>query len=145
MSAPAVTLVRRIRAAPAKLYAAWTDPALIAHWWAPSSVKVVDVEATHAVGGIWRVTLLGADGADYRVEGTYLALEPPTRLAFTWSLVPGTEPPSNVTVELRAVGDETELTLTHEADERTGPSRADGWTRSLYRLAREFGAPEPVG
>ena len=66
-------------------------------------------------------------------------------LAFTWSLNPGTEPPSNVTVELRAMGAETELTLIHEANERTGPSRVEGWTRSLYRLAREFGAPEPVG
>jgi uncharacterized protein YndB with AHSA1/START domain len=145
MTAPSVTLVRRIRAAPARLYAAWTDPALIARWWAPSSVQVLDVEAAGQVGGAWRVRMLGGDGVEYIVGGVYLELQPPTRLAFTWGLRPGTEPPSNVTVELRALGAETELTLTHEAHDRTREGRADGWTRSLFRLAREFEDPGPVG
>ncbi len=139
MSAPSVTLVRHIKAPPRKLYEAWTDPKLLAQWWTPRSVAIKSVVAENRSGGAWRIAIRGADGRDTEVGGTYEELDPPRKLVFTWGW--DGEPPTRVTVALKAVEGGTELTLTHEgaASAAIAAGRREGWTKSLWRLEREFG------
>ena len=135
---PSVTLVRRIKAPALKIYQAWTDPAKLALWWAPT---VLSVDTDPRVDGAYRIRMLGADGVEYLVSGVYHQLQPPEKLVFSWALTPGSGRRSSVTVDLKSDGAETELTLTHEgdADPATWNNRRDGWGRTLDRLEREFG------
>ena len=52
---PSLTLVRRLKAPPAKVYAAWTDPALMARWWGPDAGPVLSAEADVRPGGRFSV------------------------------------------------------------------------------------------
>jgi len=138
--ATSVTLVRRIEAPAARVYAAWTDPAKLARWWAQDSAQVVGVEVDPRVGGAYRVQMLGADGGASEAAGVYLELTPPERLVFSWALIPGSGRRSTVTVQIKADGAACELTLTHEgdADPDTWANRRIGWGAALDRLAGEF-------
>ena len=51
---PSLTLKRRLKAPPAKVFAAWTDPEKVKHWMGPGDVKVLRVESDARVGGRYR-------------------------------------------------------------------------------------------
>jgi uncharacterized protein YndB with AHSA1/START domain len=133
---PGVSLTRRIKASPAKLYDAWTDPAKLARWWAPRGVEVVSCEAEVRVGGAYRILMRDTEGRLYDLAGEYRELQPGARLAFTWGLSPE-DRGSIITVTFRGYGNETELTLTHEgeADDPTRGEREQGWSSLLRRLS----------
>ena len=67
--------------------------------------------------------------------GEYLEIIPPEKLVFTWSshIVTNTR----VTVELRDLGDSTDITITHELlkTEELSNMHNDGWTGCLASLA----------
>ena len=44
-SLPSVTLVRRIKAPPARIYAALTEPKLMVQWWSPDAGPTLSAEA----------------------------------------------------------------------------------------------------
>lgn len=133
---PGVSLTRRIKASAAKVYDAWSDPAKIAQWWAPHGVEVVSCEADVRVGGIYRILMRDTEGRLYELSGEYRELQPDSRLVFTWSFSQE-DRASIITVSLRADGNETELTLTHEgeADDPTRKQREQGWGSLLRRLS----------
>ncbi len=64
-------------------------------------------------------------------------IERPHRLAFTWGWALSGNPDTLVSLTLRAAGDKTELTLTHEGlpteDDRVGHGK--GWNSTLNKLA----------
>ena len=45
---PSLTLKRRLKASPAKVFAAWTDPEKVKGWMGPGDVKVLSVECDAA-------------------------------------------------------------------------------------------------
>ena len=47
---PGLTIVRRIKASPAKVYAGLTRPELMARWWGPDGGPVLSAEADPRVG-----------------------------------------------------------------------------------------------
>ena len=88
-----------------------------------------------------------ADGEFYTTVGTYREVKAPERLVFTWAFEKDgsgdefgeIEPPEMlVTIELRAHGKQTELTLTHEkfASVESRDRHQDGWTRCLTELGK---------
>jgi uncharacterized protein YndB with AHSA1/START domain len=85
------------------------------------------------------------DRAAHVLSGTYVTVERPSRLVYTWTwqgtpMDDGYE--SLVTVEFRAVGDETEVVLLQERlpDQRALDEHRTGWTATLERL-RELVEP----
>ena len=48
---PSLTLKRRLKASPAKVFAAWTDPEKVKVWMGPGEVKVLSVECDARLGG----------------------------------------------------------------------------------------------
>jgi len=139
---PSITLVRRLKAPPARVFEAWTDPKLLGQWFGPHRTHVDQAEADVRVGGGFRIVIVeDADvragrGARHEACGTYRAIEPPCRLVFDWWWASTAERVSLVTVTLRPVPEGTELTLLHErfADEATATRHIRGWTESLERL-----------
>lgn len=131
-----VLVVRRTIAAPReRVFAAWLDPSSLARWMAPGTVVRADVEVDARVGGRFRIIMRRTDGDDVDHRGEYLAIEPPSRLSFTWISKNTDHLPTVVTVELHDRDGATELVLTHR---RLPASQIDphtqGWTAIVQKL-----------
>lgn len=139
---PSLTLVKRIKAPPATVFAAWTRPAMIARWFGPHHTKVEQAEIEAREGGRFLIRLVEENGERHGVGGTYTVFEPERRLVFTWAWVSMPERESRVTVEFRPIPDGTEVTLTHDrfADPETATRHRRGWTESLERLEALHGS-----
>ncbi len=138
---PSLTLVRQLRAPPARVWAAWTEPALIALWFGPHHTRVEHAEADLRPGGRFRVALREDNGERHEATGLYAEIVPPERLVFSWNWVSTPERVSRVTLRLSAVAGGTELTLVHDrfADAEAATRHTRGWTESLERLERALG------
>jgi uncharacterized protein YndB with AHSA1/START domain len=130
-------LVRRIAAAAAEVYDAWTDPRSLAQWLIPMPGMTTSASLDVRVGGRLRIDM-HAEGKNYPHHGEYLRLERPRLIEFTWISRATGGRRSVVTVELRALAaEETELTLTHRdptSGDAAGAHRR-GWSAALDHLA----------
>jgi uncharacterized protein YndB with AHSA1/START domain len=132
-SSAVVRIQRVLPASPERVYAAWTDPAILARWLSPIGHAEADVEPW--VGGRLRVAMV-SPGVRIEHSGEYRELVPPRRLVFTWQS-PYTGPtPSLVTIDLEPVESGTALTLLHEQlPPDQVESHGGGWGQILERLA----------
>ncbi|MFO1056084.1 MAG: SRPBCC domain-containing protein [Dongiaceae bacterium] len=133
---PSLTLVRRIRATPARVYAAWTAPEQVARWFGPDAGPVLSAETDVRPGGRFRIVFRTQDGEQHDVRGRYREVEAERRLVFTWQWVTFPDRESLVTIELRPVPEGTELTLTHARffDEAVRDAHRQGWGGALDKL-----------
>jgi uncharacterized protein YndB with AHSA1/START domain len=136
---PSLTLKRRFKASPAKVFAAWTDPEKITRWMGPGEIRAVRAESDARVGGRYRVLLREPGGEEHDVSGVYREVVANEKLVFTWAwkAVPPDEPhESLVTVLLKPDGDGTLLTVTHEHlfDEESRAGHEHGWIGALAKL-----------
>ena len=138
-----LAMVRRLRARPAVLFETIASPDGMASWWGPDDGPVLVAEADVRVGGRFRVRFRMLDGSEHEAGGEYLEVVVPSRLAMSWRWQAGMEDPgeSRVEIDLAAIPEGTELTLTHSRlhDEETRQSHEAGWSGSLDKLARLFG------
>jgi len=135
---PSLTLKRRLKAPPAKVYAAWTDPEKMTRWMGPGEIKTARAESDTRVGGRYRVVMRTADGEEHDVSGVYREVVANEKLVFTWAWKTTPERESLVTVLLKPDGAGTLLTLTHEQffDEQARNNHEKGWTGSLDKLEK---------
>jgi uncharacterized protein YndB with AHSA1/START domain len=142
LTKPSLTLERRIKASPAQVFQAWTDPKKLVHWFGPADTVPATARAELDVrpGGRFKVSFETEDGQRHEVSGVYREVVPDRRLVFTWAWQSTPERESLVTVTLAADGDGTLLTLHHERffDEAARDGHARGWTGCLERLAQYF-------
>lgn len=68
---PALTLVQKFKAAPEKVWRAWTDAEAIKKWWGPGNEPVSLAELDVRVGGRFRIVFGGPDGRAHDVQGVY--------------------------------------------------------------------------
>jgi uncharacterized protein YndB with AHSA1/START domain len=133
-----VVVKRAFATQPARVFAAWCRPELMAQWFFPSLGWRAEVTADVRVGGRYRVAMHDPAGGVHVQEGAYASIEPDTRLVFTWTCLELGVADSLVTVELRDVGGKTELTLSHELPDDATILREHegGWNGCLESLAR---------
>ena len=67
---------RLIKAAPDRVYAAWTDPAQLKGWWGPEGVITRSLTADVRVGGKYRWDLTSPEGEEMSAFGEYRDLVP---------------------------------------------------------------------
>src|SRR6476646_2906872 len=136
---PSLTLKRRINASPAKIFAAWTDPALMARCLGPVGTVELVAKTDPRVGCRFEMKMRMPDD-EHNVSGVYREFVPNQKLVFTWAWRTMPERESLVTVELKPDGDATLLTLTHSQffDEAARDSHNEGWSGTLGKLARLF-------
>jgi uncharacterized protein YndB with AHSA1/START domain len=124
-----VTASIRIRATPEEVFPYLTNPELLPLWlgeWADTDPEP---------GGRFAVNF----GEGTKVRGTYLVINPPNRVTFTWGVADNSTLPegsSTVEIYLTADGEETIVDLTHRdlpASERAG--HKEGWDRCLAQLS----------
>jgi uncharacterized protein YndB with AHSA1/START domain len=138
---PSLTLVKRMKAPPARVWDAWTKPEVMVRWFGPHHTQAEDAQCDLRLGGGFRITVRENTGETHGVQGRYTEIDPPTRLVFDWNWISMPERVSRVTVVLRPIEEGTEVTLTHDrfADAETATRHRRGWTESLERLVAMFG------
>jgi len=86
---PILVVRRRIAASAERLFEAWTTPAQLTAWWGPRGVRCVHADVDARIGGAYRIENALPDGRTLFISGEFLAVEPPRRLVYTWSIEPG--------------------------------------------------------
>jgi uncharacterized protein YndB with AHSA1/START domain len=135
-----VLVVRRQMAVPReRVFEAWLDSESLAHWMRPLGTTHATVTVDPRVGGGFRIVMDGAPHGCVEHTGEYLAIEPPTRLSFTWISKHTDQRPTVVTIDFHERDDGTEVVLTHRglpAKEVEG--HRQGWTDILRLLGETF-------
>jgi uncharacterized protein YndB with AHSA1/START domain len=76
-------VLSRVFDAPRELvFAAWTDPAHVTHWWGPRGFTTTTAEMDVRPGGVWRFVMHGPDGTDYPNTIVFTEVERPERIAY---------------------------------------------------------------
>ena len=133
---PSLTIIRRIKAPPARVYAAWTRPELMARWWGPDAGPVLSAEADPRVGGRFRVVFQTLDGRNARLPRRLQEVEADRKLVFTWEWVTLPERRSLVTIRFSSDKEGTELYFTHAQffDEAARDGHQTGLTGAFEKL-----------
>ena len=135
---PSLTLTRRLRARPEKVYAAWTEPENLVRWFGPGQVKPGTTQAELDVrsGGRYRISFTRDDGEYFEAGGIYREVVPNERLVFTWAWHSTPERESLVTITLKPDSAGT-LMIFHHAqffDETARDNHQRGWTSFFEKL-----------
>ena len=138
---PSLTIIRRIKASPARIWAAITEPSQMLLWWGPDAGPTLRAEADVRPGGRFSVVFRLLDGQEYNPTGVYREVVPNRRLVFTWEWPGAVERQSQVSFLLAPIDEGTELTLIHEQlpDEAARQSHHDGWSGFLDQLSLFLG------
>lgn len=142
-SLPSVTIVRRIKASPAKVYAALTRPELMLQWWGPDAGPTLSAEADVRPGGRLSVVFRLLNGDEHNPTGVYREVIPDRKLVFTWEWPGMPERESLVTFLLAPFDGGVELTLIHEQlPDEARQSHEQGWSGLLDKLRIFLGDAE---
>jgi uncharacterized protein YndB with AHSA1/START domain len=146
---PSLTLKRRLKAPPERVFAAWTDPEKMKRWMGAPEIEILKAEADARVGGRYRIEMRDTAGGPHNVGGVYREVVVNEKLVFTWQweATPPEQPhESLVTVLIKPDGDGTLLTLTHErlSSEESSKSHEQGWISSLDKLERLTAGASPA-
>lgn len=91
-----LVLTRRIKAAPSKLFRAWTEPELMKQWFCPRPWTTPVIEADLRPGGASYILMRGPNGEEMPNRGQYLEIVPGRKVVFTDAYVgdwqPSTKP-----------------------------------------------------
>ncbi|MFZ5842558.1 MAG: SRPBCC family protein [Pseudomonadota bacterium] len=77
-----LSITRFLPAAPATVYALWTDASQLLHWYAPKDFAVALCEGDTAVGSRWRIVLRRDAEQAFTVQRQFLQVEPARRLVY---------------------------------------------------------------
>ena len=117
MTADWVATVQRVLPAPPDVvYDEWLDPVGMLEWMCPRPARAVKISLEPSIGRPLRIDIEDG-GSSLYVTGTFVELDRPRRLRFTWSCSAWADPSAQslVTVTLEARGaDETMMTIEHE-------------------------------
>jgi uncharacterized protein YndB with AHSA1/START domain len=132
-------VTKHIKAPRAKVFAAWTQPEIMKHWFFPMDMSVSNAESDVRVGGKYRATMTGATGT-FTVSGVYREIIDGERLVFTHAWEEADPRETLVTVELADKDGGTQVTLTHTglATPDSAKGHTEGWASTLDNLARYF-------
>jgi uncharacterized protein YndB with AHSA1/START domain len=127
-----------------RVFAVYTDPALIPEWWGPRGTTTIVDTMDVRPGGSWRFVARDADGTETGFRGTYREITPPERIVqtFEWEGMPGHV--SIDTAEFEDLGDgRTKIVTTsifHTTEERDGMlgSGMEGGMNETYERLDEL-------
>ncbi len=148
MNGPAVSgetlRIERTYEAPAeRVFDAWTSEEVMRRWFHGQlgwDTPVAEVDLR--LGGAVRVVMRNpADGAEHGGGGHYTVIEPPHRLAFTWTW-DRDERQTLLELDFTEADGRTTVVLTHSGllDLDSVRDHEEGWTVCLEELAAAIGA-----
>ena len=131
-----LTVTRRFDFPMERVFDAWLDPTRVGKWlFATPTGTIVRADIDARVGGGFIITDR-RDGEDVEHVGTYLEIDRPRRLAFTFGVPQYSELMTHVRIDLRPVPGGCELTLTQQDTPAEWVERArDGWGKIIGALS----------
>lgn len=128
------------KATPERVFRAWTSSEEVKRWFGQQPNSLASAEIDLRVGGAWRFAFPAGEAHQDVLGGTYAAVEPGSRLAFSWvheRVFPDGRvektPASEVTVTFEPANEGTFVRLVHAAiraeDARRGVGQ--GWAASF--------------
>lgn len=121
MSKPIKVIVRKEFIAPAdKVFDAWLDSDWLNRWMFGPEVRdeeIIKLENNPEKGGTFSYVVRRGDDIINHM-GTYLELNRPSRLVFTWGIEGESEEESTVIIEITSTETGCRLKLTHELDSK---------------------------
>jgi uncharacterized protein YndB with AHSA1/START domain len=132
--------MQRAFAAPVEsVFDAWTNVEVLRRWWhTEHNWETSEAEVDLRVGGTVRVVMRDPQtDTEYGGGGTYTEIEPPTRLAFTWTW-DGDTRRTLIEIDFEETDGITTVRFTHSAlwDEEAVRSHEDGWSKLFDSLER---------
>ena len=118
-----IHVVRVFDAPRDRVFAVYTDPALIPEWWGPRDTTTRVDQMDVRTGGSWRFVVRDADGSESGFRGSYREVTPPERIVQTFEWEPMAGHVSVETATFEDLGDRTKVTtvsLFHTTEERDG-------------------------
>lgn len=137
-----LVLTRVINAPIEHVFAAWSQPARLAHGWSGGAPHVLHGGEDLTGGGKYCFRVRAMDGTEHWVRGTYIHLDHPRRMNFTWLREDGAGEitcDTVVAITLERQGRKTRLTLeqTALATDAQHEEHVRGWTECLDRYTRD--------
>jgi uncharacterized protein YndB with AHSA1/START domain len=135
---------RVLPAAPAVVFAAFSDPSELVKWWGPEGFTTPSLQFAARVGERYRIEMQPPEGDPFYLTGEFREVEPPARLAYTfaWEDPDPDDVETSVALSFRDLVESTKVALTQRPF-RTEARRAlhrDGWRDSFDRLERLISA-----
>jgi uncharacterized protein YndB with AHSA1/START domain len=129
---------RALPAAPPVVFECFADQTKLASWWGPDGFTTPSLDFDPRAGERYRMEMQPPEGQAFYLTGEFREVEPPTRLAytFTWEDPDPDDADTLVELSFRDAGERTDVALTQgpfKTDARLALHR-DGWTDSLNRL-----------
>jgi uncharacterized protein YndB with AHSA1/START domain len=126
-----------------RVFAVYTDPALIPEWWGPRETRTIVDEMDVRTGGRWRFIVRDANGTETAFRGAYREVTPPERIVQTFEWEPMAGHVSVETATFEDLGDRTKVTtisLFHTREERDGmlASGMEGGLKETYARLDEL-------
>ena len=145
MTAKTTLRMTRTYEAPAeRVFEAWTSEAVMRRWWhAERDWETPEADVDLRVGGALRVVMRDPHkDAQYGGGGEYTVVEPPTKLAFTWTWDHEPQWRTLIEIEFEEVDGHTTVHFTHNGlwDEEAVRSHEGGWDRCFDNLERALGS-----
>jgi len=141
MTNKTLRLERTFQAPAARVFEAWTSEEVLRRWWhAGHDWETTAAEVDLRVGGTVRVVMRDPHkDVEHGGGGTYTEVEPPTRLAFTWTWDDDARR-TLIEVDFEESDGVTTVRFAHSDlwDEEAVRSHEDGWTKLFDNLAREL-------
>lgn len=126
------------------VWAAWTQPEHLKHWFTPAPWITVDCEIDLRPGGIFRTVMRSPEGQEHSHLGCYLEIIENERLVWTDALGPGFRPSMQpfvtAVITLESLGSGTQYTaIARHGDEATRVKHEEmgftqGWNTALDQL-----------
>jgi uncharacterized protein YndB with AHSA1/START domain len=122
----------------AAVFEALTDPQALPKWWGPHQFTVPRIDLDLVVGGRYRFTMQPPEGDPFNLQGEFLEIDDPHRLAYTfrWEEPDPDDVDTVATISLVDLGASTRL-IVEQGAFATRPRRElheHGWNESLQRL-----------
>ena len=129
-----LTVKREIAASAEELFDAWLDAESLGTWMRPSGIRETRAETDPREGGAFRIVMVREE--DLLHSGTYLEIDRPNRLRFTWCSAATEHRDSVVTVTFTESSGSTvvEIHQTGLPDEAARHAHEGGWSDALREL-----------
>jgi uncharacterized protein YndB with AHSA1/START domain len=140
MSGAALSIERTFQAPAQAVFDAWTSEEVLCRWFhAAHDWQTPGAQVDLCLGGAVRVVMRDPHkDVEYGGGGHYTEIDPPTRLAFTWTWDDDEARETLVELDFEEAEGLTTVRMTHSGlrDQESVLSHEDGWTRCFDNLER---------
>jgi uncharacterized protein YndB with AHSA1/START domain len=132
-----VVITREFEAPIALVFDVLTKPEHLRRWFAPFACEVTVCSIDLRVGGTYHIVFVTEDGTECSFRGTYLQVEPPTRIVETWLFEGWPDADAVESVDLHEAHGVTTLTMKLAFRDKAGRdhmTRSDGQEDSFDKM-----------